>query len=352
MKVLYENKREDKDEWINLWNQFPNKEIYAHPEYLKLEVGEGSNACCAVYQEDGEIVFYPFILRDITYLDIFKNLSDKLFDTITPYGYGGYYYNGNMDNKKDTLKIFWNEYSKWAKKNKVVCEFIRFNLNNDNLAYYPGQICHNNNNIIVDLTKNIDFIYKEFKHKVRKNVNRAISNGLQIIVDYDGERLDDFLKIYYETMNRRNANDHYFFPKEYFLQLNEKLKGQYIYMYVLFDGSVISTELLLLSDFNIYSFLGGTNEKFFPLRPNDFLKFKIIEWGIQNGKKSFVLGGGYIYNDGIFEYKHAFSPNGVTPFYIGKQIFNESSYQGLVKIKKDNDPLFDANNPFFPLYRN
>lgn len=351
MKILFEKNKEEKDEWIYLWNTFQNKEIYAHPEYLKLEITSGLNACCAVCQNNTEIVMYPFILRDITCLDTFKNYPFKIYDTITPYGYGGFYYNGKKDIRDKFLKKFWEEYLLWANTHNVVCEFIRFDLNMDFLNCYPGHILHNNDNIIVDLTKNLEFIYREFKPKVRKNVNRAISYNLKLIIDNNGENINDFINIYYKTMNRRNASDSYFFTKDFFLQLNEKLKGNYLYMYVLFDKHVVSAELILISEFNIYSFLGGTNDEFFYIRPNDFLKYKIIEWGIQNKKKSFVLGGGYIPNDGIFEYKKTFSPHGIKPFYIGKRIFNEIVYQDLINIKKKINPLLGTNDNFFPLYR-
>ena len=351
MKVLFEKNKKDKEEWLYLWKNYLNKEIYAHPEYLMLEITEGSNACCAVYKNNNEIVMYPFILRDITYLDYFKDYPFKIYDTITPYGYGGFYYNGNKEKRTIILKMFWEEYSKWAKENNVICEFIRFNLNIDYLNCYPGQILHNNNNVIVDLTKNIELIYKEFKHKVRKNINRAISYNLKILIDTNGDNIDNFIKIYYKTMNRRNASTYYFFSKEYFLRLNENLKGNFLYMYVLLDEFVLSAELILLSEINIYSFLGGSNEEFYHLRPNDFLKLKIIEWGIENKKSAFVLGGGYLPNDGIFEYKKSFSPNTIKPFYVGKQIYNKIVYQDLINITKEKNPLLNPNNQFFPLYR-
>ena len=95
---------------------------------------------------------------------------------------------------------------------------------------------------------------------------------------------------------------------------------------------------------NLYSFLGGTLSDYFAYRPNDFLKYSIIKWGIENHYKRFILGGGHGTEDGIFKYKKSFAPHdGCTPFYVGKRIINESIYNNLSDSKNKSD--------FFPLYR-
>ena len=42
----------------------------------------------------------------------------------------------------------------------------------------------------------------------------------------------------------------------------------------------------------IYSFLGGTNESYFNMRPNELLKLKVLEWARENDYTFYVLGGG------------------------------------------------------------
>ncbi|MDD5457686.1 MAG: GNAT family N-acetyltransferase, partial [Candidatus Margulisbacteria bacterium] len=128
------------------------------------------------------------------------------------------------------------------------------------------------------------------------------------------------------------------------------MTGNYIYLHVLNEGSVISTELVLYGSENCYSFLGGTDHVFFHMRPNDFLKYEIIKWAKEKGLKNFILGGGYGGDDGIFKYKRSFSPNGMCDFYIGKKIFDKEKYKTLtdMRIKKEN---FEENSNFFPEYR-
>ena len=63
------------------------------------------------------------------------------------------------------------------------------------------------------------------------------------------------------------------------------------------------------------------------------------------------MGGGYTPNDGIFKYKEAFAPEGITSFYVGRRIFNDKIYASLVDDRKVNDLDFDCDSEFFPLYR-
>ncbi|MDD6210595.1 MAG: GNAT family N-acetyltransferase [Bacteroidales bacterium] len=350
MDILYEDNLSDKKRWLSVWSEWKGKEIYAHPDYLRLYVKHGIRACCALFEMDKSTIIYPFMLRDMSKEPYFSSFLDPAVDIISPYGYGGVCCWGEGD-RNVLLAEFNRRFAIWCKEQHIVSEFVRFYIEYPCLHFFPGEVEHNNDDVVVDLMKDISVMWSSFKPKVRKNVNRAIKCGVQVELDPNGERLDDFLEIYYETMDRCNAESGYYFPREYFLSLNEHLKGQYMYFHAVHEGRVVATELVLVSDYNIYSFLGGTRSTSFDLRPNDILKFKIIEWGMNVGKKAFVLGGGYIPHDGIFNYKLSFAPDGIKPFYIGKRICDAHAYEKLVEIHKSQNESFNPETSFFPLYR-
>ena len=344
MKIL--NSNTDKEEWLGIWNGWNGKEVFVHPDYINLYTDGKSQAYCAVLQENDATVLYPFIKRPLKEEPYCGN---ELFDITTAYGYSGIYAFGNWN--KELIERFCEEFSGWAKNNNVVCEFVRFALDSPTKDYYAGEAVLNNQNIIVDLTVDKESTWSNFKHKVRKNVNKARANNLKIEFDDDGSKIEEFLNIYYSTMDRRNAGEGYYFSKEYFQTIIEKLKGQFVFAHAFHDGEMISTELVLVSDENIYSFLGGTLNEYFDMRPNDLLKFEIINWGREHGKKRFVLGGGYIPMDGIFQYKLSFAPDGIVPFYIGKRIFMQDKYDELVANKQRTNGSSELNESYFPLYR-
>ena len=121
------------------------------------------------------------------------------------------------------------------------------------------------------------------------------------------------------------------------------------------DGQVVSSELVLVSERHLYSFLGGTLSEALPLGANDLLKHGIIEWGREQGKASFVLGGGYQPGDGIFRYKRAFAPDGVVPFAVGRLVFDPEVYAQLVELRQSWEASrgrdWRPSPGFFPEFR-
>ncbi|NLI02598.1 MAG: GNAT family N-acetyltransferase, partial [Candidatus Fermentibacter daniensis] len=81
----------------------------------------------------------------------------------------------------------------------------------------------------------------------------------------------------------------------------------------------------------VYSFLGGTREEFFELRPNNLLKHRIVLWARDAGYESFLLGGGPGGEDGIFDYKKSFAPEGILDFHLACRVHDESLYGTLVE---------------------
>jgi hypothetical protein len=115
---------------------------------------------------------------------------------------------------------------------------------------------------------------------------------------------------------------------------------------------MISSELVLIGAESVYSFLGGTDESCYDLRPNDLLKHEIIGWSRARGKRAFVLGGGFRPDDGIFRYKLAFAPkDGVRSFFVGRRIFDSAVYDALVRDRSLCDPDWSPLPGFFPAYR-
>lgn len=317
-------------------------------EYGKLNERIENGECEVInFQCEYGKVRYLFIKRKIN-IPI-KNI--EYFDIVSPYGYGGPLVL-EWRNKKKLLLQYYDFFSRYCLEHNIVSEFIRFHLfdNSEARKLFYGETIQQSTNIVRDFKLSLDEIWMEFDPKVRKNVKRALSKDLKINIDTEGTNLSAFLEIYYKTMERNNADNYYYFPKEYFVELNEKLKGYYAYFNVLLENKIISTELVLFSDNYVYSFLGGTIVDYYEYRPNDFLKYEIIKWCKETEKTYFILGGGYHEDDGIYRYKKSFAPTGYANFYIGKKIHNQKIYADLVEIRSQ-EQNFNVNTKYFPAYR-
>lgn len=344
---------DENDRWDKVVKSFLNYDVCFLSGYAKAFHIHGDGEPLLFYFDDGKTRAINVVMkRDIADIPLFKEHipAKTWFDLSTPYGYGGFWFDGERN-----YEAVGTTYDEYCRKQGFVSEFTRFHLLSEYQPYYSGISETHTHNVIRSLDIPLDEILHDFEYKVRKNLKRAEASGLQIEIDTTGDMLDDFLNIYYGTMDRTNAKDNFMFTKEYFENIN-LMQDNYVYFHVLYEGQVISTELVIYGSENCYSFLGGTNREFFNLRPNDFLKFEIIKWAKAKGLKRFILGGGYGDDDGIFKYKKSLAPDGVFDFYIGKKIFDETRYSELVEIWKTEagiDHQVDADyiTGFFPKYR-
>jgi hypothetical protein len=343
----------DREAWIDLWAQWPGREIFGHPDYVRLYARPHERALCAAASAGESYVLYPLLLRALggePYCD--ASLRDCA-DIATPYGYGGPFRWGNAWNP-DAVCAFWLEFDAWAAKSRAVSEVVRLSLFPETLLEYAGERRALLDNVVRVLHSEEE-LWRDFEYKVRKNVNKARASGVTVKIDENGDRLDDFLAIYAGTMNRRNAGESYYFPREYFEHIRTDLKGQFAYFHAFVGSVVVSSELVLVSAGRVYSFLGGTDAAWFHVRPNDLLKVEIMNWARSAGKKEFVLGGGYARGDGIYRYKLSFAPNGSVPFCIGSRVLSAVAYEQLIQSRRTFAAMqgseWQPNPEYFPAYR-
>lgn len=299
---------------------------------------------CKAFKEHGDgepVLFYLEKNNTRAYQVMFKRkIASELgeyYDLISPYGYGGWIIDGEYNSS------MFDEYIDYCCQNNIVCEFQRFDLFRTNISRYYGNIKYISHNVVKFLDISDEDIFDDMERRARKNVRKALKNELSIIIDDNFDYLEKFKEIYYLTMDRNNANSSYYFEDDFF---NLLTKENCKLFHVCYKEKIISTELVLFDELACYSFLGGTLDKYFNLRPNELMKYEIMKWAHKQGLKYFVLGGGYGGDDGIFIYKKGLAPNGIYKFFVGNKIFDVKIYEQLCKEKNTS-----TNTNFFPAYR-
>jgi CelD/BcsL family acetyltransferase involved in cellulose biosynthesis len=354
LRVLDAGRDVDRAVWLELWRKWPEREAFAHPAYVALNAQPGTRPLAAVLESSRGCVLFPFLLRDLEREPYCRAAHAGACDVVSPYGYGGAFAWGS-DAPDALASAFWTEWEGWARGNGVVCEFLRLNLFEDRILPYPGERERKQQNVVRDLAPAPGDLWKDYRHKVRKNVNRARAEGVAIEVDPAGERLAGFAELYERTMDRRQAGGMYYFGKPWFDSLLRGLGDGAVLFHALWKDRIVSTELVLVSAENIYSFLGGTDPDAFAARPNDLLKHHIILWGREQGKRRFVLGGGFEPNDGIFRYKASFAPGGEVPFHVGRRIHDPAVYEDLIARRRRHEAeqgrAWEPRSDYFPAYR-
>ena len=336
--------------------------ILYFPEYSMLwELNGDGIAKMFFYECEYGIVLYPFLIRNINNLKFFQQMkiTEIFYDITTPYGYGGPLLKSyNKNNNNLLIEEFTKEFSFFCKENKIISEFIRFHPLMENHVIFTNrlEIEKMNSVIYVDLSLTEEELWENYKRNNRKNIKKAMRNNIEVVADEKFEFLDEFLEIYYKTTKKSNAKKYYFFPKKLFEFIRTSFNNNFVLFISKKNNKIISVELAVYDKDIIYSFLGGTLSEYFPLRPNNLLKHKLIIWAKEKNIKYYLLGGGYSPEDGIFKYKHSFSKKGIKDFYVGRKIHNIEKYKLLEsEFKKyllNIYPSIDLKEiKYFPIYR-
>ncbi|WP_272152037.1 GNAT family N-acetyltransferase [Tenacibaculum aiptasiae] len=354
-KVFEINSYEGKREYVSLLSSLDCINPYSQLDYMDVFSEGLENLVCFSYfnEVSDSRVIMPIHINPIQ----IEEEKTEFFDTVTPYGYSGPISSANAS--EIDVTEFWRNVDNWYFENNVVSEFVRFNLSNNHLNY-SGEVVQTMLNIKGEILDE-DIQWKSFDRKVRKNVNKAkrenLVGNVYFMSTIDEDKILEFYNIYIETMIRTNALEKFHYSLENFKKFI-KFNNEYCAICTVYlDNTPIASELVLKSKDSIYSFLGGTDERFFDKRPNDFLKVKVIDWGRKQNLKYYVLGGGYGLEDGIFKYKKCFFPNDIVNYYTGRKIVNRELYTGL--IEKTNKyrtsvgllELDLKDESFFPLYK-
>jgi len=340
----------DRTEWLERWNEWPGREVSAHPAYVRLFARAGDRVICASSRTAGGGILYPVIVRPLA-AEPWAGSGERGCDLTNAYGYGGPY---GWGVEEAEARAFWHSFESWARSLGAVTSFARLSPFAEQLIPFPETA---DRGLVVSrsLIPSPDEIWNDYDGKVRRNVLKARREGLEVLFDPRGDRLDEFCAVYESTMDRRQALESYYFPRSFFESILADLAGQFVFAHVLSKGEVVSSDLVLLSREHAYYFLGGTRAEAYPLRPNDLLKHEVILHCRELGKKQLLLGGGYGSDDGLLRYKRSFAPTGSRPFRIGLMIHDAPASDRLVERRREFEAgegcAWSPAEGFFPAYR-
>jgi len=322
----------DGPEWGALFESLPldQQDIFYSPSFARLcknTLNQEDEVLCATMTSEVGVVLYPFVKRNLARLTGFSSFAG-LYDITSLYGRGGIV--GSVAALTDTTP-FHSAMAVYCRESAIVCGFDRFHpvIANDVCAAPDAKIMEIGGFVVVDMHPEIDAIENAFKQSVHKDLRKAERNGITCFCESNGDHLKEFLDIYYHTMGRNSAAEFYYFSEEYFAALGKEIPGQFHFFYAVAGDDIVSCELVLHHGKYCHSFLGGTKREALPLCANPILKREIIRFFKGRGCEYFLLGGGAKPDDGIFNFKKAYAPEGVLPSRIGGMIWNHQAYEQL-----------------------
>lgn len=340
---------EQRAQWMTLWQSWPQHDIVAHPGYAPLFARPQDRTVCACQVGEDGLILFPFIIRPLR-AEPWAGEDHEACDLVSPYGYGGPFGWGAY-----SADGFWSAFDRWAQAARAVSLFARLSPFKDQLIPFYGDTLVKGPSVIVPLEQPADMVLRSYHKAVRENIRQAERVGVTVEVDPMCRRLEDFLCVYYSTMDRLAALPMYYFPESFFNQLIIDLPGHVVLFHALHHSRVVSSELVLIAERYLYSFLGGTLQEGLPLRANMLLRHAVNLWGREHHKQYVLLGGGYAGEDSLLRYKQRFAPNQHAEFCVGTKIFDRFLYQSLIERRtaweQRQGRTWSPREEFFPAYR-
>ena len=330
--------------WDRIVCRFANHDVYYLSGYVRaFEIHGDGIPQLLYYDNDGLRAIYVYMKR--------KTSIDGIFDSITPYGYGGVLFEG--DTSETNLKTFWDAYVDKMNEESVVDNFVRYHpiLANAIQMKEVSQVIDLGKTIALDLTSP-EIIWENIVSKNRNMIRKAEKSGVEIHHSRDMKLFNDFIRIYNATMEKDNADAYYYFGEDFYKSIHEDLYDNYEMFYATYEGKIISMSIIIFANNQMHYHLSGSLLEYRNLAPTNLLLYKVALWGYEQGFKTFHLGGGVCSGeDNLYKFKAAFNRNSNYRFSIAKHIFDQDLYDELVRIRAMDDPEFNADSNFFPLYR-
>lgn len=353
---------DNSEEWDRLVKSFRDYDVYYLSGYVKAFMIHGDGEPKLFYYMDNSIkAINVVILRDIENDENFTNklTPNTYFDITTPYGYGGFLIEGNVN--ENILELLENEYSAYCIKKGILSEFVRFHpvLNNGEKLKNTYEIAKLGKTITIILNSK-EQIWNNLTSKNRNMVRKASKAGVQIFYGRSKELFDSFMPLYNATMDKDNAKQYYYFSEDFYDSILYDCKYNSIIFYAVYQDKIISMSIVLLANKHMNYHLSTSDKEYQHLAPTNLLLYEAACWGCENGFKTFHLGGGLGSNeDNLYKFKSSFNRESNYEFMTGKKIFNQEKYEELVDIRKKeilninckNLNLINLNTTFFPKYR-
>ena len=316
----------DKDKWDRSVRSFREHDVYYFSGYAKAFQAHGDGEPVLFYYEgDGFKAINAAMKRDISLNGHFAGKLDpkQYYDLITPYGYGGFLVEGDPDN--GGIRALDAEYTAYCIENNIVSELVRFHpiLKNREKMDEMYDIEERGKTVFIELDSP-EFIWHHFTGKNRNMVRKAQRYGVEIFWGRSSELIRNFADLYKTTMDKNNADDYYYFKKQFFDCNLYDLKNNCMIFYAVYQGKIIAMSMILHGNRQMHYHLSASDEFYRHLAPTNLLLYEAACWGSANNCETFHLAVDCIaWKTSYFTLRRLFIPALMLRTLSEKNAFNQ-----------------------------
>ena len=334
----------ESSQWDEIVKSFSEYDVYYLSGYVKAFYIHGDGDPFLLYYEgNGLKAIYAYMRR--------PTAIEGVYDSVTPYGYGGVLFEG--DASEENKAAFWQEYLAAMEQEHIVDNFVRYHpvLRNAEPMKPISNVIDLGKTIAMDLATP-ELIWDNIHSKNRNMIRKAEKNDIVIEHGQGMDLFEKFIEIYNATMDKDHAEEYYYFKLPFYKSIHNDLRDNYEMFYAVYEGQIIAMSIMIFANGRMNYHLSGSDIEYRNLAPSNLLLYKAALWGNEQGFKTFHLGGGVgSGEDNLYKFKAAFNKVSDYQFSIGKQIFNQEVYDRLVEMRRESDSSFNDQSSYFPLYR-
>lgn len=334
----------DNSKWDEMIQKCEMYDFHHTSCFHKIEVLSNEKAVLLCISDNLNLVCLPLIIRAIE--------GAENYDATSVYGYCGPISSKPIKSlPTDFISFFQESFLDYCCSQKIVSVFSRLHplLSQNTLFGDLGTILDLNKTVAIDLSESPEVQRAAYSRSYKNQINKLRKKKGYTVKTISVSELSVFKDIYFETMDRVDAKDYYYFSDEYLKNLmkNKCFETRTLVAYNN-QGIPVSACIFTISKGIMQYHLGGTKDEALNDAPIKLIMDEARLIGNELKLKYMHLGGGVggSDDDSLFKFKLGFSKE-LHQFSIWKIIVDREVYDKLVKEKS----LEHSQTNFFPLYR-
>jgi len=302
-----------------------------------------------VFEREGCLIAFPVLVRDIDIAPAL-GIGGAWKDVTSVYGYAGPVSSVAVipAQAKEHFTGFVNEF---LRGNCVVCACSRLHplLEQSLMLSGCGQVVELGCTLSIDLTLPEDEQWRAYRRNHRQDIQRLQSMGVTC-EETGPERMDEFVEMYYETMDRKGATREYYFTRAHFEYLLGGMGDKVHLLIARHEGRALAGGLFTLCCGIVQWHLSGSHAGQLEGRATKLVLDTARRWAQNLGARTLHLGGGLGGSrDSLHHFKRGFGSR-EHPYRMWRHISNPDMYAELCRAASGSASV-DLTVPFFPVYR-
>jgi hypothetical protein len=144
------------------------------------------------------------------------------------------------------------------------------------------------NEYVVNLQEGMQKLWKSIDHNKRRNIKKAVKEGVEIVQSRSHEDLKAFYSMVEASVERRGYSP---YPRSWFEAIWKIYKPELSKVFLAYwKGKSVSGVFIVVRGKTVYALGAGSLTKGWEVRPNDIMHWKVMEWAYENGYSKYHMG--------------------------------------------------------------